>query len=245
MLLIVGAMPSELRALGGSFPRGQIVQRGDVSVLCTGPGLARAEAAAATLEAARPTRVLHVGFAGGLRGGLGMGDLLVVTETSEQVLAVDAGGQLPGSMPATGIDELRAALALLPIRMGQGALLTVDRFVEDATTKEAIGRAGPYLACEMEAAPLVGACGRVGAAYSGLRAISDPSDVSVMPPPDQAGRLLRWARRPAAALEGWRSVKGFRRATRSLEAALPLAIEALQAMPSIKAPASVTNSSGT
>ncbi len=245
MLLVVAALPSELRAFSGPLPRGRLVQRGAVSVLRMGTGLARAREAARQIEALQPDAVLHVGLAGGLRGGLGMGDLVVVTAVSDGVLAVDEGGALPPPLDVQGVERLREALARLPDRMAQGALLTVDRFVPESAAKEAIGRAGPYLACEMEAAPVAEAARRCGAAYVGLRAISDPCDVDVVPSLRSPRAMLRLARTPSAAVVGWRSAKGIRRANASLERAVPVAVAAVQAMPSISRPASSTNSRGT
>lgn len=245
MLLIVGALSSELRSLGAPPPRGVVEERGGVSILRTGPGLERARAAAQEIAALRPTIVLHVGLAGGLRSGLGMGDLVLVTATSREVLSVDRGGSLPEPVEAFGVASLRPVLARLPDRMAQGAILTVDRFVPDAKTKEAIGRAGPYLACEMEAAPLATAAAACGARYIGLRSISDPCDVDVLPSLRSPSALLRFVSRPDAAMTGYRSVKGVRRASAALARALPVALAAVQAMSSISRPASATNSWGT
>ncbi len=244
MILVVGALPSELRSLGPPPRRSRGREQGDVVVFRCGTGLEGGRAAAAEIATRRPSLVLHVGIAGGLRGGLGMGDLVVVTATSNGVLAVDAGGALPPSLPCGGGEELRTALALLPDRMAQGAILTVDRFVPDAATKEAIGRAGTYLACEMEAAPIAAAAAAAGAAYLGLRAISDPCDTTVLGDL-RSGRAVRAAMSPVGALAGWRSVKGLRRALAALDRAVPVALGVAQAMSSISAPASSTNSSGT
>ena len=238
-------MSSELRGVGPSVPRGRVVDRAGYSILRTGPGLARARAAAQQIAALRPAIVLHVGMAGGLRSGLAMGDLVVVTATSQDVLAVREGGALPPTQPAHGVEALGTSLARLPQRMARGAILTVDRFVPDAATKEALGRAGPYLACEMEAALLATAAVACGARYVGLRAISDPCDVDVLPSMRSPRAIFGFAGRPNAVVTGWRSIKGFRRASVALELALPVALAAVQAMPSISRPAAATNSSGT
>ncbi len=245
MLLVVAALPVELRALGRAPRRGVVEEREGFLLLCTGPGAKAAEASGPAIERARPDRVLHVGLAGGLRSGLGMGDLVVVTATSMGVLDVGAGGALPDPRPCGGVIELRTALARLPDRMAQGAILSVDRFVPDAATKEALGRAGPYLACEMEASLLAAAAQAVGAEYLGLRAISDPCDTDVLPPLRSRGGLRAAADRSNLALAGWRTVKGYRRAAGALDRALPVALRTAQAMSSMSAPASSTNSSGT
>ncbi len=242
MLLVAAALDSELRAVrvaaGASrlAGEGSIHVAGDLALIRTGVGEARAERAAAAITEFRPTAVLHLGMAGGLRAGLSAGDVMIVTGVSQGVLRLDEQTDLPevGAVDPEGVAALRRALAELPDRLAQGQLLTVDRFVHRADDKTAIGRARTYLACDMEAAPLFAAAERLGIPYFGVRAISDPHDEQ-MPPMvrgDGAGAAIRraasWARRPQAPQEAWRAVRGMRRAASALDRAGPLSVEVLR-----------------
>lgn len=242
-LLVVAATEMEWRAwrrgLGlGRLPAGRAVRgegRPSLALLRTGIGLARATAAAAAIEDLRPSRVLHVGFVGALRSGLGAGDLLLETGTSPGHCAPGTSA-LPDPLPVDEalLDALRQPLARLPDRLAQGPLLTVDRFVHRAEDKTALGVAGSYLACEMEACTVREAAERAGAVYAGVRAISDSCDHD-MPPPlrdpsgrPAPGRALAWGLRPRAGLDLLRMLSGGRRAWTALGRALPVAVEALQ-----------------
>lgn len=178
--------------------------------------------------------VLHVGFCGGLRRGLNAGDVVVATAVSPRVLDVEAENQLPDPvrLDQDGVDALRASLAELPDRLGQGALLTVSTFLHRAADKEAIGEAWTYVACDLEASMLAAACRERGLRYLGVRAVSDAADHTVKPAirgaPGAASRLLRWAARPTAAAEATRAIWGGRRARATLSRAIPQALAALQ-----------------
>lgn len=242
MLLVVAALDSELRAVrlaaGASrlAAEGSVHIAGDLALLRTGVGSARAERAAAAVTELRPDAILHLGMAGGLRAGLSGGDVMIVTGVSRGVLELGGQTDLPEVAPVDprGVAALRTALAELPDRLAQGQLLTVDRFVFRSDDKTAIGRARTYLACEMEAWPLFAAAERLGVPYFGVRAISDPHDEQSPPMlrGDGASVALRraasWASRPQAPLEAWRAVRGMRRASAALERAGPRAVEVLR-----------------
>ena len=203
-------------------------------LLRTGIGLDRAVAAGAVIERLQPAIVLHVGFVGALRAGLGAGDLLLVTGTSPGHHEPDAAA-LPEPTPVQPgiLEALRPPLARLPNRLAQGPLLTVDRFVHRAADKAALAAIGPYLACEMEASAVREAAGRAGARYAGVRAVSDSSDHD-LPPPLRGGsqrielaRAVRWGLRPGRHRDLLRLVSGARRAGRTLDQAIPAAVQAL------------------
>lgn len=240
-LLVVAATTLEWRrwrrSLGpGRSPAGRIVRPDDrrLALLRTGIGLRNAAASGPAIEQLRPAIVLHVGFVGALRAGLGAGDLLLVTGTSEGSRGPDSLA-LPAPTPVEPdlLDLLLPPVARLPDRLAQGPVLTVDRFVHRADHKRSLGRAGPYLACEMEASALREAADRAGAVYAGLRAVSDSSDHD-MPPAlrDEAGRFaprrgLAWALRPGSHRDLLRLFSGGRRAWAALDRALPVVVEAL------------------
>ena len=241
-LLVVAASTMEWRGwrkgLGVCrLPVGQparVQGRPHLALLRTGIGLEAAAASTAAIEELRPAVVLHVGFAGALRPGLGAGDLLLVSATSPEVC--DPGtAPLPAPTPADAglFDALLPPLARLPGRFAQGPLLTVDRFVHRADDKVGLGKAGPYLACEMEARAVRAAADRAGAAYAGLRAISDSSDHDLPPPIRGAGgrldlgRALGWSLRPAARRDLVRLLSGGRRGWQTLGRALPVAVDVL------------------
>jgi len=219
------------------LPAGRVARPDDrrLALLRTGIGLRKAAAAGAAIEELQPAVVLHIGFVGALRSGLGAGDLLLVTGTAPGCQAPGAPLPQPSPVDPALLDALLPPLARLPDRLSQGALLTVDRFVHRAEDKLALGREGPYLACEMEAAAVREAAERAGAAWAGLRAISDSSDHDLPPAMKgpggtfSPGPALRWAVRPGAHRDLLRLLSGGRRAWLALERALPAAVEALLA----------------
>ncbi|GEM_PF-1581613 len=244
-VLLVAACDAEWAAVRSELgvtsapPVGRIVPgRGDLGLLRVGVGLDATRRSCAEIREARPAIVVHIGFAGGLRTGVTAGGVLLVTAVSADVFAVDGGGDAPAAEPLDAglVDRLRAALAVLPDRLAQGPLLTVDRFVDRAAQKGALGRSTPYIACEMEACVVKAACDEAGARYLGVRAISDAEHESV-PPLSLKGALRsgglarfgRWAARPAAALEAYNFVQGGRRAKRALARAIPPSLEVAHA----------------
>jgi nucleoside phosphorylase len=194
----------------------------------------------AALVAHPPRIVVHIGFAGALRTGVTAGGLLLVTAVSKGVHAVDgppAAAPAAVELDAELVGELRRTLAMLPDRLAQGALLTVDRLVDRASLKGELGRATSYLACDMEAAIVRQACEEAGVRYIGVRAISDAEHESVPPMllksalRDVAAlrRAGRWALRAAAPLEAFNLFQGGRRARRGLARAIPLTLDVAHA----------------
>ena len=208
--------------------------RSCLALMRSGIGLERAREAGTAIERLRPSIVLHIGFVGALRAGLGAGDLLLVSGTSPDH-HTPRSTTVPAPDPTEPelVEALRPALARLPDRLAQGAILTVDRFVHRAERKVELGAAGRYLACEMEASALRAAADRAGALYAAVRAVSDSSDHD-MPPPLRGdggrlelGRAVRWGLRPGAHRDLLRLLSGGRRAAQTLDRAVPVAVEAL------------------
>ena len=218
----------------GRLPMGEIVPaRPGLALLRLGVGEEHARRSSEALSRARPDVVLHVGFAGGLRTGVTAGGLLLVTAVSRSMHRVgESALPAPDGLDPGAVDALRAKLALLPDRLAQGPLLTVDRFVDRAEDKGLLGRSGPYIACEMEAALVRDAVESAGGLYLGVRAISDAEHESVPPMSIRGalrrrklGRLLRWAGSSRAPLEAFNFVQGARRARRTLSRAVPVALD--------------------
>jgi nucleoside phosphorylase len=244
-VILVAACDAEWSAVRAELgvssvpPVGQVVEaRGDLGLLRLGVGLEAARASSAALIEAGPRVVVHVGFAGGLRTGVTAGGVLLVTAVSSGPFVVGSSDSAPAQEPldAELIDRLRTMLARTPERLAQGALLTVDRFVDRADEKGALGRSTSYLACEMEACVVKAACDGVGARYIGVRSISDAEHESVPPLTLRGavrhralGRFGRWAVRPQAALEAWNFVQGGRRARNALGRVIPQVVAVAQA----------------
>lgn len=205
-IVVAAAMERELRAFG--FPASGGIGTGGVIVASSVLGVGPSEAAHAAREVARarPSIVLHIGYAGGLRAGVQAGHALLVTAVSRGVYAPRLSPALPDCVPLDDawVSVVRRSLAHRPVRLAQGPLLTVDSFIDRAADKREIGLAGPYLACEMEAASLAAACRACDVPYLGVRVISDGVDDDVPPPPAEDGRptvaalrrSARWLRSP-------------------------------------------------
>ena len=193
-----------------------------VLVLETGLGAAATERAVRWLlgrpalgnGAYRPRLVLSAGFAGALRPGLRVGDLILAGEV------VDVAGHRwpapwPGERPP---GEGRPPLA-------RGRLLTVPALAGDPGQKERLGDQHDALAVDMETATLARLCHQHGVAFGCLRSISDdcrtplsPDLVSVLGQ-GRVGplRLLgALARKPALLAELWRLAGQTRTAARQL-----------------------------
>jgi len=217
-LMLIAAMDRELQGTTTLH---------DLQVLRTGVGRKRTEVALRAMRGEPPRHVLHVGFAGALRAGLVEGDLMLVT-------GVVGAGQTQAPQPCAQVDVLRSALAQLPGRLAQGALLTVPSFVDRPEDKRALSERYQAAACDMEAHWVASVCADLGIPYSGLRSISDNSDRRLLPPLRRAnGRvgLRQFARGLASPATPWRAtvmLHGMRRAKRSLATALPVAVDALR-----------------
>jgi adenosylhomocysteine nucleosidase len=166
----------------------------------------------------RPKVVLAAGFAGALRPGYLVGDVILATEV------VDAEG---GSWPTTWPGELPAGPWQPPLRRGR--LVTVPHLVSEPDAKAELGERHGAVAADMESATVARACSREGIPFGCVRVISD--DVRTALSPQLAGllsggrvsplRLLGLLlRRPAVVGELWRLGRHTRRAAVELGQAL-------------------------
>jgi len=230
-LCCAGAMGVPLRRAGRDGPS----RAGPgLALLRTGVGPKPAQRACHHIRSLRPDVLLHVGYAGALREGLQIGQLVLVTGVSCDVVDPEA-APATVSPPAAAsdpalCDELRSCLAPVGEELAEGQLLTVRRFIDRSEDKARLRALGGYLACDMEAAVVMAAAREVGAAYAGLRAISD-SSAHEMPPGLRSrgvAAALSWAMRPdRAARDSWQMLLGWSRASRTLQDALPVALERL------------------
>lgn len=250
MILILAATDAEVRpwlqacaAASGTpaLPRlrpGQLVEFDNadpsVALLCIGSEPSVVAAALQQLSTLEPRLVLHVGLAGGLRSGLGEGDVLMVTAVSAESYALGEGPlPEPRPLPDYLLNPLRSALAELPDRMAQGAVLTASSFSGSAQDKRLFGMDSPYLAYVPDASVVREACCDLGILYVGLRAVSHSEDHELTEAPGEGlgGRLrfgLRMLSNPGAALGAARGLRGTRRATAALARAIPAALEAIE-----------------
>jgi adenosylhomocysteine nucleosidase len=166
----------------------------------------------------RPKLVLAAGFAGALRPGLRVGDLVLATE-----LADDRGNVWPATWPG----ELPPGEWRPPLHRGR--LLTAPALVGDPGQKQQLGQRHDALAVDMEAATVARVCARHEVPFGCLRAISDEAGTPLSPQLVEvlgSGRVKPWhllrvlARRPRLAAELWRLARDTRRAARLLGSGL-------------------------
>jgi len=225
---VVAALEREARLVRRAARAGGVDAA--VWVACCGMGGERA-AAAAGEGAARGVRVLiSTGYAGALDPRLVPGDLLLASE-------VHASGS-PAVQACDARTLVRATQALAGIAgVHRGALISVDRTLDDPGARRELSRLSGARAVDMESAAVAAVAARCGIPWLVLRAISDgveqrlPPRLSALmddrgnPTP---GRALRALLRHPGDLRHLPSLaRGARRADRGLEAALPLLLAAL------------------
>lgn len=165
-----------------------------------GPTAAATEARRLLAAFPRPPVVLSVGIAGGLRPGLGVGDVVVPSEV------VSSAGRW------------MCAPFLGPT---SGRLLTVDRVILGPAEKQRLADEHVADLIDMEAAGIAAVCHELGVPFAAVKAVCDPFDTALpreLPDiaPDgrpRVGRLL-WAmlRRPRLIGELMRLDRASRRA---------------------------------
>ena len=149
---------------------------GDVDVLVTGVGKARAAAALAVrLAGARPPVVLNVGTAGAVDGVIT--GLVEVTWVTQHDFPYDAIETLVGSTIDRGfvlrpdVPPERAAAA----PPGSTALATGDVFVSSAEEARRLAAAGIHLV-DMEAYGYASVCAEFGVPFRCVKVVSDAAD---------------------------------------------------------------------
>ena len=178
--------------------------------------------------------LLQVGGATGLRAGTALGDLLMVTATSE-FAAAPGTSELPPQrrLPDAILTPLRSRLAELQDRMAQGGLLSITEPVFEAQAKARLGSLGRYLAADLQACLLRDLAEEQGAVYAGVMSITDlvDHDGAASPTPGLRGRFAQGMtalRSPGELLKISRQLRGERRAAQAISRAVPAALGVLE-----------------
>lgn len=196
---IIGALSEEIEGLraqmqvereetvsGVRFTEGKLCGRTVVVCVC-GVGKVFAAIAAQTMILRfGVTAILNTGVAGGLAGGLRVGDVVVAESVVQHDMNTTALGDAPGLLSGIGQVELKTDPLLrdtllqaakdegCAVRLGK--IASGDLFVEKETTKRTIRETFGADACEMEGAAIgqVAYVNRVP--FAVLRCISDGGD---------------------------------------------------------------------
>ncbi|MGY4827798.1 5'-methylthioadenosine/adenosylhomocysteine nucleosidase [Sphaerotilaceae bacterium SBD11-9] len=202
-IAIVSAMHQELQALlqhmpdeapvrraGREFWLGHLEGREVVAVLSRIGKVAAATTATVLLTQFEVDRIVFTGTAGGLGGGVRVGDVVVGDELLQHDM--DASPLFPRhEVPLYGRSRFAAdaamsdalarsaaeALATEGARVHRGLLVSGDRFLCDRAENEALrARLPDALAVEMEGAALAQVCHDFGAPFAVVRTVSDRAD---------------------------------------------------------------------
>lgn len=187
---VLELMPDEhMQVVGGrEFWLGHLHGQPVVAVLSRIGKVAAATTATALIERFGAGRIVFTGVAGGLAGGVEVGDIVVADSFLQHDL--DASPVFPRyEVPLYGLDrfpadpQLSAQLALavrsaLPaVRLHRGLLASGDRFVSTTAESRVLRAALPLaLAVEMEGAAIAQVCHDYGVPFAAVRTISDRAD---------------------------------------------------------------------
>lgn len=191
----VAALAAECASLRKQTPR-----EGAWLVAQSGPGAARAEAAAARSVAAGAQVLVSWGLAGGLDARLAPGTVLVPRRVREQ-------GAEPVAVDALWHARLAALADEFPLE--QGDLLTVPAALESPEVKRAAAAATQAAAVDMESAAIARAALRARVPFVALRVVVDGAS-DALPPGverwiDELGnRRLAPTLRAVVSLRQWR-----------------------------------------
>ena len=126
-----------------------------VEIVGVGKPSARSNVEALLATGCRPQQIIVAGFAGALRGGLAVGDVIVAAEVVDE-----SGGRWPTTWP----DERN------------GRVLTTDRMIGEPALKTELGIKHAADIVEMESSAVAEVCVRHGIPFGCVRVVSD--DVS-------------------------------------------------------------------
>jgi 4-hydroxy-3-methylbut-2-enyl diphosphate reductase len=168
----------------------------------TGMGPRRARAAAASLLSEPGSRLLVVGFCGGLEDLSEPGEVIVADEVLADPRLLPSGeGHEPERRRCAGPAELAAALSGRGLRIRRGAVVCVSRLVL-GEQRSALHRGGP-IAVDMESLWL--AAGAGNRPFDVVRVVLDSPSHELLRPSAAlaAARAGRALRRVAVALREW------------------------------------------
>jgi len=200
--LIVAAVPQELQNF-------RLQRVAGVSCLVTGMGRRSAEAVRQRLSLGDVGLVVSAGFAGGLRPGFKVGDLVMASE----VIQASSGERRTPDSSFFGLDGPASV----------GPFVTVERVLSDPQAKSETGVRFGAIAADMETAAVAQSAEAAGVAWVAVRAILDPMEF-----PLRIGSPAQALRRMASP-GGWKEFSEFlqmiRTASRSLADGLNLLVE--------------------
>ncbi len=195
--IVTGRLPSAAGGSGGP----------ELLVASTGVGKAMAAMSAEYLISRfAPDAVVMVGLAGALSPALRIGDLILATDTLQYDLDASPLGFAVGEVPYAGHRLIPSNPALLEAaasfkppegKLHRGRVLTGDRFVADADSRERLAREFEGDAVEMEGAAVGLVCLIHRLPFLLARTISDTADGEA---PKSFNRFLARASRQSAAL---------------------------------------------
>ena len=199
-VLIVAAVPQELQDFRP--PSGQA--ESEVHCLVTGMGPRAGEAVRRRLAKGDIQLVVSTGFAGGIRSGFHVGDLVLASE----VIHAPSGDR---HQPAPSFSNFSNTAFV-------GPFVTVEKALPDPKAKAWAGSRFGAIAVDMESAAVAHAADQAGVPWVAVRAILDPMEMPlVIRSRAQALRCLVVPRR-------WKEFSGFlqmvRTASRSLAGGL-------------------------
>ena len=146
-------------------------------------GVGRENAIKATrclLESEKVDLLISSGVAGGIRKGLNVGDLVVaesVGYSKQNDFDVEKLQLETDFVCNKKVVQLSRLISdNMELKLHIGNLLTVDKIINEASTKRNIGDHNPFLAVEMESAAVAGVAHEKEVAFAAIRSISDDVD---------------------------------------------------------------------
>jgi len=138
------------------------------------------KAASCLLESTNVDLLISAGVAGGIRHGLNVGDLVVAERVGYTKQHDFDGEELQLESDFACKEEIvqlaRQFSNDLESKMHFGNLLTVDKVINQASTKKRIGEQNSFLAVEMESAAVAEVAMEKGVEFAAIRSISDDID---------------------------------------------------------------------
>lgn len=197
MIGIIGAMPIETEILescmenrhcetiaGITFHTGTIEGVECAATYCS-PGKVNAAACTqAMILRLQPSLIVNTGVAGGIGGGVRIGDLVVASAVVQHDVDTTAVGDAIGLISGLNLVEIptdtfisqkiiRCAAGIYPGKIHTGIIATGDQFIANTAKKKWIADTFGALACEMEAGSIGHVCRLNGVPFAAIRAISD------------------------------------------------------------------------
>lgn len=171
---VICAMQKELDILSAALP-----SSGDVRSALSGIGKVNAAlATAALIREDRPDAVISIGCAGSFAEGVGVGDIIIASETAYHDVWCGPGnepGQVQGLPCRFRCDETLVEAARASIDGALcGLVISGDQFYVSPEEDERQRRLFPdALAADMESAAIAQTCRLLGVPFISIRAISD------------------------------------------------------------------------